>query len=140
MTRHPEILPGCQQSAHQNCQVAKFRFPAGLSAVVHVGPVEAGRPCSFSWCRLQMIRADDPDTLHCMNFDAQSADMIPMLHILMDQGSTANAPPMHLSWTSACSYITVTTKSIGFTEIYKDLSEDNSKKCSPDDVYVDSQL
>ena len=91
MTRRPEILPGCQQSAHQNCQVAKFRFPAGLSAVVHVGPVEAGRPCSFSWCRLQMIRADDPDTVHCMNFDAQSADMIPMLHILMDQGSTANA-------------------------------------------------
>ena len=46
---HPQVSPGCQQSVLQDCQAANVRFPATLSAVVHVGPVEAGRPGICSW-------------------------------------------------------------------------------------------
>ena len=51
-----------------------------------LAPLKPGDQASVRGGEFQIIRADDPATVHSMSFDAESADLIPMLHILMDQG------------------------------------------------------
>ena len=51
-----------------------------------LAPLKPGDQAFVRGEEFQIIRADDPATVHSMSFDAESADLIPMLHILMDQG------------------------------------------------------
>ncbi|OLP97894.1 hypothetical protein AK812_SmicGene19681 [Symbiodinium microadriaticum] len=51
-----------------------------------LAPLKPGDHAAVRGAEFQIIRADDQAIVHSMSFDAESADLIPMLHILMDQG------------------------------------------------------
>ena len=62
-------------------------FQADPELLSMLASLRPGDSAFFRNAEIQIIRADEPETLHNMTFDAQAADMIPMLHIMMDQGS-----------------------------------------------------
>ena len=66
-------------------QITDFQPDSQLLSML--APLNPGDQATFRGAEWEVIRAEDPATVHSMRFDAQSADMIPMLHILMDQGS-----------------------------------------------------
>ena len=94
--RHVEKLRGLStlkffQAVSSQCfklaglQITDFQPDSQLLSML--APLNPGDQATFRGAEWEVIRAEDPATVHSMRFDAQSADMIPMLHILMDQGS-----------------------------------------------------
>ena len=119
-------------------QITDFQPDSQLLSML--APLNPGDQATFRGAEWEVIRAEDPATVHSMRFDAQSADMIPMLHILMDQGSigcAANAFSLDQNLLVHYSYDKIHRL---HRDYQRAAQRTTPQKCPPNDVHVDPEL